>query len=326
MTLKRPNMNSSGSKGICCEGPNKGLMYDKGSECEQGFQFNEEACECIQCSDVDDDPTFCSQQGFPPCYICNQGECVPGPECCNEIGVLAYSADCNDPNRDTETPNICCSYRLKYFIVERSYEMTYAWQGFGENFCERTTNVTERVFIGARECEELIFKCNPITIDQGSFNSCPNFPLGLQETEICSAVLVDPDGNERPARSSIAPCRPVSGGLQSEPLCSKYGDHQGSPFRSILCCDGRFAPYSYRPYEFRSRFFIGSGTNTSYAPNAGHPTVTIDSSCADGKFSCQCQLKNLFNSGFETIGYENCPGCGEVRRVFLEGFGPEDLR
>ncbi len=46
MALKAVNMENCDKKQRCLSGPNAGLAYTPGDECEQGFTFNSETCDC----------------------------------------------------------------------------------------------------------------------------------------------------------------------------------------------------------------------------------------------------------------------------------------
>lgn len=315
-------MNADTPKGICCSGENKGLMYEKGKECPDGFQFREASCDCIECADQGD-LSQCAERGYPPCYICDNGQCVPGPLCCEGgDGVQAYEDRCDVRNI---SPN-CCGARTKVYILERTYEYKHSWTGHGENYCPRTRTVTERFFIRALECQELIFLCNPVTIGHSTNSpSCRSFIFGSQtcsctricdafpgrcdpsvETEQCEAVLRNPDGSySRPGGFD-----PNYFGRYPK-LIEKYGTVSPSPFRYQGCCIFQYNMPIYRNYEFKSTFVIAAGYRGQFAPNAGPFTVKVDSLCADGLYNCGCTLSyEHFNVVNGEACYSGRRGCG----------------
>ena len=105
--LKRPPMDGSvEDMSRCCQGVNKNKLYDDNDPCEDpdlSLYLGGGECECIECRENED----CVQKGYSACYICNDGQCEPGPTCCGNVPGELF-ATCGQSPEEIDPDVDCC--------------------------------------------------------------------------------------------------------------------------------------------------------------------------------------------------------------------------
>eukprot|EP00919_Chromeraceae_sp_WS-2016_P079823 GHVR01188851.1.p1 GENE.GHVR01188851.1~~GHVR01188851.1.p1 ORF type:complete len:190 (+),score=11.71 GHVR01188851.1:980-1549(+) len=115
------DMQSCKKKERCLFGPNEGIAYDPGNECESGETFDPSTCSCILSA-----PAECScHSECETGEFCVDGECVPP---CEEVTATIYWKESYETySEDCSPETILCDADNGFLDPTFSKEVSYAY-------------------------------------------------------------------------------------------------------------------------------------------------------------------------------------------------------
>ena len=325
MALKRPDMSKPGPRVKCCDGPNKGKMFDSSEPCDDPKDvFKSDTCECVECTEGDDSisSVTCQKRGFNSCYVCRQGKCVKGPKCCSNLpgrnakngcGVWTTAASTAEPPEPDEDD--CCANEWKAYLFSRpryQYGSDIASRYLTE--CKTGEAGPDRMWFLIVDCEELyieaVTKSSRLSYNGGwpdglsGYNGfCGRRCDAMGMPPSCTmftfteyrVYAVGPQGNTRVLYSSYATQERYNKAGFNSKLKQKHGETNFYRWGN-----GAYTGWPYQPVwrdtEFRSYWVIAAGTYNQWAPNAGAMSIQEYPTCwpyEDRLARCYCSGSSL---------------------------------